>query len=141
MNMSYGEEGVGPTLTSRPIHVGIFAPLPTIDGVKPLSSVDIKNDITEIEKNLYDDESDGSVLSDDILTAKFPVKPRKTFKIPKNPPPQLVSSDDEKGPQTEESLDQAMAFLNTVETTYKEVADAERKREALDVTYQVSLSQ
>jgi hypothetical protein len=138
MEMSYGEEGVGPTLTSRPLHVGIFAPLPIIEGVRPLSVSDIKQDLREIEQNLYDGESDGSVLSDDILTAKFPVKPRKTFKIPKNPPPAPLS-DEEKEPVVEESLDQAMMFLNNVETSFKQIADAESKRSALDVTFQVCI--
>lgn len=140
MEMSHGKEGARLTLSSRPLHVGIFTPLPAIEGVTPLSASDIIDDLKEIEKNLYDGEdSDGSVMSDDILIAKFPVKPRKSFKIPNNLPavqPMQQLSDDEKEPVVEETLEQAMMFLNSVESTYKEIAEAERKREALDITYQ-----
>ena len=104
--------------------------------MKPLSVAEVKKDIKEFQSCLEDtSDSDSGVLSDDVQTARFPVKPRKTFKIPKNIP-QIAAdaSDDERD---EQSLDEVMQYLNHVEKAHSEIAEAERQREALDVTFQV----
>ncbi len=88
-------------------------------------------------------DSDGSVNSDDVITSVYPVKPRRTLKsilgkMDKNiPVANKFAMEDSDKIDGEPFYEETIEFFKIVETVRREVFEAERERERLEITYQV----
>lgn len=76
-----------------------------------------------------DTDSDGSVLSEDVLTSIYPVKPRKVPKV--NPVPRPVAMD-ETMEYDSKLVEQTLSFLDAVKRNKKELYAGECEREHLE---------
>lgn len=108
--------------------------------MRPLSRNEIKKDISEIEcYDRSDTESNSSVLSEDVLSSTYPVKPRRHTK-PKveQRVKQVVTK--EVGDIDQNIVEETIEFLRIVENARPDVFEAEQEREELEIKYQVQIS-
>ena len=103
-------------------------------GIFPLSKTEIKKDVREMERSMHDDtDSDGSVMSDDVLPSTYPVKPRKTAKIPLVQRPSAMSSADAEAAEYDSKMvEQTLTFLDSVKRNKKDLYHVECERERLE---------
>jgi len=99
-----------------------------------LSKTEIKKDVREMERSMHDDtDSDGSVMSDDVLPSTYPVKPRKTAKIPIMQRPSAMSSADAEAAEYDSKMvEQTLTFLDSVKRNKKDLYHVECERERLE---------
>ena len=110
-------------------------------GISSLTKAEIKRDIRDIERLLNEDsDSDSSIKSGDILSSNYPVKPRKTLKVPIRMDSSLGDdgADDSGEDNTGEDLstEDIIEFMKTIETCRRGVFEAEREKERLEIKYQ-----
>jgi hypothetical protein len=117
-----------------------LAMLPQLPGVFGLSNVEIKKDLREMMRDLaVDEDTDGSVKSDDILTSSYPVRPRKT---PRRDRGSLansystIESADYNSMATQVDLDEKLKYIASVEQEKNEIVHIDQVREERDVHYQ-----
>ena len=105
-------------------------------GIKPLCKAEIKRDFRDMEANLLASESDSesSVLSEECLPSVYPVKPRS---IPKWNAQHTAVSRDVSRDFDDANIQDTYDFFKIVEGVRSEIFEAEREREALELTYQV----
>jgi hypothetical protein len=109
-----------------------------------LTKNEIKRDIREIERYLDDDqESDSSVRSSEILNSTYPVKPRKTLKVPirlekYNEDLATGENDEESNELDDLSAEDILEFMKVIEESRRHVFEAEREKEKLEIKYQVN---
>ena len=105
-----------------------------LKGIFPLSKTEIKKDVREMERSMHDDtDSDGSVMSDDVLPSTYPVKPRKTAKIPLVQRPSAMSSADAEAAEYDSKMvEQTLTFLDSVKRNKKDLYHVECERERLE---------
>ena len=98
-----------------------------------MTKAEIKRDIRDIERLLHEDsDSDSSVKSGDILSSNYPVKPRKTLKVPIRMD-QSMGDDgaDDSGDENvgeDLSTEDIIEFMKTIETCRRGVFEAEREK-------------
>jgi hypothetical protein len=104
--------------------------------VRALSRNEIKKDLYEIEyyDNKSDSESVCSAASDDVLTSSYPVKPRRHPRVQRD---RTVRPPKDTTDQDSNSVESAIEFLRVVETARPEIFEAEKKREDLEIRYEV----
>ena len=109
-----------------------------------LTKNEIKRDIREIERYLDDDqESDSSVRSSEILNSTYPVKPRKTLKVPirlekYNEDLATGENDEDSNELDDLSAEDILEFMKVIEESRRHVFEAEREKEKLEIKYQVN---
>ena len=109
-----------------------------------LTKNEIKRDIREIERYLDDDqESDSSVRSSEILNSTYPVKPRKTLKVPirlekYNGDLATGENDEESNELDDLSAEDILEFMKVIEESRRHIFEAEREKEKLEIKYQVN---
>ena len=83
---------------------------------------------------MHDDtDSDGSVLSEDVLTSIYPVKPRKVPKASTVPRPSAMSAGDTEDVEYDSKLvEQTLTFLDAVKRNKKDLYHAESERERFE---------
>ena len=106
-----------------------------------MTKAEIKRDIRDIERLLAEDsDSDSSIKSGDILSSNYPVKPRKTLKVPIRMDNSMGDdgADDSADENAGEDLstEDIIEFMKTVETCRRGVFEAEREKERLEIKYQ-----
>jgi hypothetical protein len=103
-------------------------------GIFPLSKTEIKTDVREMERSMHDDtDSDGSVLSEDVLMSIYPVKPRKVPKVNAIPRPSAMSAGEgEDGEYDSKLVEQSLTFLDAVKRNRKDLYNAECERERFE---------
>jgi hypothetical protein len=97
-----------------------------------------------------DSECVSSVSSDEVLSSYYPVKPRKTLKTSHSVDNSKMSSADGRGQsgsgsnvmETEPinddmAVEETLNFLTCVETNRRDIYEAEKTREILEIRYQV----
>ena len=105
---------------------------------------EIKRDIREIERYLDDDqESDSSVKSSEILSSTYPVKPRKTLKVPirlekYNEDLTAGENGEDSNELDDLSAEDILEFMKVIEESRRHVFEAEREKEKLEIKYQVN---
>jgi hypothetical protein len=99
-----------------------------------LSEQEIQADLNELLDFL--DDSDSSVVSAEILSSYYPVKPRKSQKR------ESILNVEEELPNFREIdsdlVDDALAFIKSLQSTRKDLFDAECNREELELLLQVN---
>ena len=110
-----------------------------------LSKNEIKRDIRDIERLLDDEsDSDSSIKSRDVLQSNYPVKPRKTLKVPIRMDKSMANDDYANGDDDDDdqneiedlSTEDVIEFMKIIETCRRPVFEAERERERLEIRYQ-----
>ncbi len=83
---------------------------------------------------MHDDtDSDGSVLSEDVLMSIYPVKPRKVPKVNAIPRPSAMSAGEgEDGEYDSKLVEQSLTFLDAVKRNRKDLYNAECERERFE---------
>ena len=94
-------------------------------------------DIEKTMKDQSDSESDCSVRSEDILSSSYPVKPRKTLRMPVRIDKNMLDDDDDDAGIEDGVVEETIDFLKTIEMARREVFEAEREREKYEIKYQV----
>lgn len=87
-----------------------------------------------MERSMHDEtDSDGSVLSEDVLTSIYPVKPRKVPKASTVPRPSAMSAGDgEDGEYDSKLVEQTLTFLDAIKRNKKDLYNAECERERFE---------
>lgn len=111
-------------------------PLPRLPGVFGLSKNEIKKDMREMMRDvIYDDDTDSSVKSDDILTSTYPVKPRKTPRRDRSLGSSMCASDayEPNGPTTQVDVDEALRYIQSTEQKRPDLVAIDALREEREV--------
>jgi hypothetical protein len=117
-------------------------------GVRPLSRIEIKKDLNDIDSSLQSDtESIVSVASDDVLNSTYPVKPRRyprQKQLQHHQQQQQLAEQRSKSLMVQKesdidpnSIEETIDFLRVVEIAKPEIYEAEREREELEIKYHV----
>lgn len=129
------------SIMNGPRYVFKVLQMPNMKGLSALTKAEIKRDVRDIERLLHEDsDSDSSVKSGDILSSNYPVKPRKTLKVPIRMD-QSMGDDgaDDSGDENvgeDLSTEDIIEFMKTIETCRRGVFEAEREKERLEIKYQ-----
>ena len=94
-----------------------------------MTKTEIKKDVREMERSIDDTDSDGSVMSEDVLPSMYPVKPRRTPKVMNMPRPAVAAADGEMGEYDSKTVEQALTFLDSVKRNKKDLYNGECERE------------
>lgn len=138
-----------PSIVGKFMRIGFLPMLSNSDtGVRPLSRSEIKKDLREMETFDQSDTEGSSVTSDEVVASFYPVKPRKVLKISSTAVPSkamevsvesdkaAVNGDDDAG-FDDMTMEETLDFLTCVETNRKDIYEAEKTRENLEIKYQV----
>ena len=94
----------------------------------------------EIEQNyVADSESEDSVRSEEILESYYPVKPRRTQKLVQKHSKHSTTVDFDSYQENETDQSNNMDFIRVVESCRRDVYEAEKSREKLEIRYQVNI--
>lgn len=93
-----------------------------------LSEREIHSDLNELFH--FNDDSDGSVQSSEVLNSYYPVKPRKSQKKEADFRYEDINNNGKE--LNNDLVDEALAFIKAVQSNRKEIFDAEQQREELE---------
>ena len=114
-----------------------LATLPKLPGVFPLSKLEIKKDLREMMREVaFEEDTDGSVKSDDILSSTYPVKPRRAPRRDRSfPADHLMPHDpiDYNSSVVQIDIEEKLRFINMIESSKPEMVAADALKEERDV--------
>ena len=114
-----------------------LATLPKLPGVFALSKMEIKKDLREMMREVaFEEDTDGSVKSDDILSSTYPVKPRRAPRRDRSyPSDHLMPHDsvDYSSSSVQIDIEEKLRFINMVESSKPEFVAADALKEERDV--------
>lgn len=98
-----------------------------------MSVEEVKNDLRELQGNDEDTDSDCSVVSKDVLTSIYPVKPRSYRKIPSKDSASYSRRQEGEYENTGGAVfDEALAFIKNVHINHSALYNQELEREKLE---------